>query len=168
VAAGVTSTNVVGQSVIYVDAPSSVFVDGSSLRSAPRSTGSAPARALDLFVSGDVSIGQLPGDPADPPRSALRRRQRQRDGRCGREAGSTGRSTHRVRSPSATRGSSARSSRASGVSALDIDFTRASAQPPTCCQPPGGKRQPAPAPGQRPSVPLIRSEAAAEERAVGS
>lgn len=64
----VTSADVVGVTTIYVDAPSSVFVDGSLRQVGAEQWKIAPGARLDLFVSGDVlSVGQLiAGNPSDP------------------------------------------------------------------------------------------------------
>ena len=64
-----TSADVVGLTAIYVDAPSSVFVDGSLRQVGAEQWKIAPGATLDLFVSGNVlSVGQLiagsAGDPA--------------------------------------------------------------------------------------------------------
>jgi hypothetical protein len=64
----VTAADVIGRTRIYVDAPSSVFVDG-SLRSVGATQWKiATGATLDLFVSGDVlSVGLLTaGDKSDP------------------------------------------------------------------------------------------------------
>jgi hypothetical protein len=64
----VTSADVVGLTTIYVDAPSSVFVDGSLRQVGAEQWKLAPGATLDLFVSGSVlSVGQLiAGNPDDP------------------------------------------------------------------------------------------------------
>jgi hypothetical protein len=64
----VTSADVVGRTTIRVDAPSSVYVDGSLRQVGAEQWQIAPGATLDLFVSGDVlSVGRLiAGNPSDP------------------------------------------------------------------------------------------------------
>jgi len=64
----VTSADVIGLTRIYVDADSSVFVDGSLRQVGAEQWKLAPGVKLDLFVGGDVlSVGQLViGNAADP------------------------------------------------------------------------------------------------------
>ncbi|HEX5057792.1 MAG TPA: hypothetical protein VFV99_00470, partial [Kofleriaceae bacterium] len=64
----VTAADVVGLTAIHVDAPSSVFVDGSLRQVGAELWKLAPGATLDLFVSGNVaSVGALvAGNPADP------------------------------------------------------------------------------------------------------
>jgi hypothetical protein len=64
----VTSADVIGLTRIVVDAPSSVFVDGSLRQIGAEQWHIAPGATLDLFVSGSVlSVGQLlAGSPSDP------------------------------------------------------------------------------------------------------
>lgn len=64
----VTAADVVGHTTIFVDAPSSVFVDGSLRQVGAEQWKLAPGATLDLFVSGDVtSVGQLiVGSASDP------------------------------------------------------------------------------------------------------
>lgn len=64
----VTAADVVGLTRIYVEAPSSVFVDGSLRQVGAEQWTIAPGATLDLFVSGSVlSVGSLiAGSPDDP------------------------------------------------------------------------------------------------------
>jgi hypothetical protein len=144
----VTSADVIGLTRIYVDAPSSVFVDGSLRQIGAEQWTIAPGATLDLFVSGDVlSVGQLvAGSPSDPAAFRL-----YIGGSGDTKVGAVG-DTHFYGSIYAPRSTIAYVGHAQvvgsifaktirGVGALTVEY-RDPSTPPTSCDPPTGDTAP--------------------------
>jgi len=141
----VTSADVVGLTRIYVDADSSVFVDGSLRQIGAEQWKIAPGVTLDLFVGGDVlSVGQMViGSAADPAAFRL-----YVGGSGGTTIGAVG-DTHFYGSVYAPRSIVAYVGDAqivgalfakalNGVGVLTIEYGTPSDPPTSCDPPPGG------------------------------
>ncbi|HEY5926748.1 MAG TPA: hypothetical protein VIV11_33910 [Kofleriaceae bacterium] len=147
----VTSADVIGKTTIYVDATSSVFVDGSLRQVGAEQWKLAPGATLDLFVGGDVaSVGQLiVGNPADPAAFRL-----YIGGSGGTSVGAVGDtrfygSVYAPRSRVAYVGNAVIvgaifAKNIAGVGALTIEYGTPSSQPTSCDPPPGGSDGDAP------------------------